>query len=200
MRKEILLSALLFAAGSIFAQYKIDLGKVTPPTVKYLQLGRNGPVGKEIRINNLYLEEGGIPQLPVMGEIHYNRMDSRYWRDALLKMKASGIDIVATYCIWSLHEEFEGELSWEGHLNLRRFIELCKELDMKVHLRFGPYCNAEIKNGGLPDWIVNNKNLITRSNDPLYLEYTRRWYQAVYDQVKGLLWRSEERRVGKECM
>lgn len=189
MRKEILLSALLFAAGSIFAQYKIDLGKVTPPTVKYLQLGHSGPVGKEIRINNLYLEEGGIPQLPVMGEIHYNRMDSRYWRDALLKMKASGIDIVATYCIWSLHEEFEGELSWEGHLNLRRFIELCKELDMKVHLRFGPYCNAEIKNGGLPDWIVNNKNLITRSNDPLYLEYTRRWYQAVYYQVKGLLWK-----------
>jgi len=189
MRKEILLSALLFAAGSIFAQYKIDLGKVTPPTVKYLQLGHSGPVEKEIRINNLYLEEGGIPQLPVMGEIHYNRMDSRYWRDALLKMKASGIDIVATYCIWSLHEEFEGELSWEGHLNLRRFIELCKELDMKVHLRFGPYCNAEIKNGGLPDWIVNNKNLITRSNDPLYLEYTRRWYQAVYDQVKGLLWK-----------
>lgn len=189
MRKEILLSALLFAAGSIFAQYKIDLGKVTPPTVKYLQLGHSGPVGKEIRINNLYLEEGGIPQLPVMGEIHYNRMDSRYWRDALLKMKASGIDIVATYCIWSLHEEFEGELSWEGHLNLRRFIELCKELDMKVHLRFGPYCNAEIKNGGLPDWIVNNKNLVTRSNDPLYLEYTRRWYQAVYDQVKGLLWK-----------
>ena len=189
MRKEILLSALLFAAGSIFAQHRIDLGKVTPPTVKYLQLGHSGPVGKEIRINNLYLEEGGIPQLPVMGEIHYNRMDSRYWRDALLKMKASGIDIVATYCIWSLHEEFEGELSWEGHLNLRRFIELCKELDMKVHLRFGPYCNAEIKNGGLPDWIVNNKNLITRSNDPLYLEYTRRWYQAVYDQVKGLLWK-----------
>ena len=189
MRKEILLSALLFAAGSIFAQYKIDLGKVTPPTVKYLQLGHSGPAGKEIRINNLYLEEGGIPQLPVMGEIHYNRMDHRYWRDALLKMKASGINIVATYCIWSLHEEFEGELSWEGHLNLRRFIELCKELDMKVHLRFGPYCNAEIKNGGLPDWIVNNKNLVTRSNDPLYLEYTRRWYQAVYDQVKGLLWK-----------
>ncbi len=135
------------------------------------------------------MEESGIPQLPVMGEIHYNRMDQRYWRDALLKMKASGIDIVATYCIWSLHEEFEGELSWEGHLNLRRFVELCKELDLKVHLRFGPYCNAEIKNGGLPDWIVENKNLKTRSNDPLYLEYTRRWYQAVYDQVKGLLWK-----------
>lgn len=175
--------------SSVCGQYKIDLSHITPVPINYLELGHPGPAGKEIRVNNLYMDEGGAPQLPVMGEIHYNRMDSRYWRDALLKMKASGINIVATYCIWSLHEEFEGELSWEGQLNLRRFVELCKELDMKVHLRFGPYCNAEIKNGGLPDWIVKNKNLKTRSNDPLYLEYTRRWYQAVYDQVKGLLYK-----------
>lgn len=187
--KIFLLFVLLFTTSAISAQYKLDLSRITPPSINYLQLGTPGPAGKEIRVNNLYMEEGGIPQLPVMGEIHYNRMDQRYWRDALLKMKASGINIVATYCIWSLHEEFEGDLSWEGNLNLRRFIELCKELDMKVHLRFGPYCNAEIRNGGLPDWIVNNKNLVTRSNDPLYLEYTRRWYQAVYDQVKGLLWK-----------
>lgn len=188
--KHLIIACLSMAALSpVYSQYKIDLSHIPPTPVKYLELGNPGIAGKEIRVNNLYMEEGGIPQLPVMGEIHYNRMDSRYWRDALLKMKASGIDIVATYCIWSLHEEFEGELSWEGHLNLRRFVELCKELNMKVHLRFGPYCNAEIKNGGLPDWIVNNKNLVTRSNDPLYLEYTRRWYQAVYDQVKGLLWK-----------
>lgn len=188
--KHLIIACLSMAAlSAVQGQYKIDLSRITPTPVKDLELGHAGPTGKEIRVNNLYMDEGGIPQLPVMGEIHYNRMDHRYWRDALLKMKASGIDIVATYCIWSLHEEFEGELSWEGHLNLRRFIELCKELDMKVHLRFGPYCNAEIKNGGLPDWIVNNKNLVTRSNDPLYLEYSRRWFQAVYDQVKGLLWK-----------
>lgn len=187
--KRTLLFALLFTTGTISAQYKINLSQTTQPAVNYLELGHPGPAGKEIRINNLYMDEGGIPQLPVMGEIHYNRMDPRYWHDALLKMKASGINIVATYCIWSLHEEFEGELSWADHLNIRRFLELCKELNMKVHLRFGPYCNAEIKNGGIPDWIVENKNLKTRSNDPLYLEYTRRWYQAVYDQTKGLLYK-----------
>ncbi len=189
MKKEILFVLYSLIIGTASAQYNIDLSKVVSPPINYLQMGNAGPVGKEIRVNNLYMEEGGIPQLPVMGEIHYSRMDSRYWRDALLKMKASGVDIVATYCLWSLHEEFEGELSWEGNLNLRHFIELCKELDMKVHLRFGPYCNAEIRNGALPDWIINNKNLKTRSNDPLYLEYSRRWYQAVYDQVKGLLYK-----------
>lgn len=172
------------------AQHKINLSEITPPTINYLELGHTGPAGKEIRINNLYMEEGGIPQLPVMGEFHYSRMHPQYWRDALLKMKASGINIVSTYCLWSLHEETEGELSWERHLNLHRFIELCKELNLKVHLRFGPYCNAEIKNGGLPDWMVNNKNLVLRSNDPLYLAYVQRWYQAVYDQVKGLLWKN----------
>lgn len=189
MNKTALLCSCLCISGTALAQHKIDISRVTYPEIKYLQLGHPGPSGKEIRINNLYMEEGGVPQLPVMGELHYSRMDHRYWRDALLKMKASGIDIVATYCIWSLHEEIEGELSWEGNLNLRHFIELCKELGLKVHLRFGPYCNAEIRNGGLPDWLMGNRNLETRSNDPLYLEYTRRWYQAVYDQVKGLLWK-----------
>lgn len=63
------------------------------------------------------MKKGGLPVLPVMGEMHYNRTDSRYWRDVLLKTRASGVDIVSTYCLWSLHEEFEGTLSWEDRLN-----------------------------------------------------------------------------------
>ena len=186
MKKVIIFSALFLNAAALSAQYSIDLSKLTPPSIEYLKMGNAGPEGKEIRINNLYMEEGGVPQLPVMGEFHYSRMNPEYWKDALLKMKASGINIVATYCLWSLHEEIEGELSWEKHLNLHRFIQLCKEVGLKVHLRIGPYCNAEIKNGALPDWIVNNRNFKIRSNDPLYLNYVRCWYEALYSQVKGL--------------
>lgn len=36
---------------------------------------------------------------------------------------------------------------------------------------------------------MNHPKLETRSNSPLYLAYARRWYQAVYDQVKGLLYK-----------
>lgn len=179
----------LTGTAALHAQYSMDLSRINLPDMTYLTLGHPGPTGKEIRVNNLYMDVGGVPCLPVMGEIHYSRMHPRYWRDALMKMKASGIDVVATYCIWNLHEEFEGELSWEGRRDLRRFLKLCQELGLKVHLRIGPYCNAEIRNGGLPDWIVNNPKLETRSNSPLYLAYARRWYQAVYDQVKGLLYK-----------
>lgn len=189
MKKRILFFFPLLGCMTLSAQYRMDLSKTQLPSLEYLKMGNPGPKGKEIKINNLYLEEGGIPQLPVMGEIHYNRMNPKYWKDALLKMKASGINIVATYCIWNLHEEFEGELSWKGHLDLRRFVELCKEVGLKVHLRIGPYCNAEIRNGGLPDWLVNNKQFEVRSNDPLYLAYVKKWYQQLYNQVKGLLYK-----------
>lgn len=189
MKKKVLLPVLMLTSGSLFAQYTLDLTKVKYPSLEYLKMGNPGPAGKEISVNNLYLEEGGIPKLPVMGEFHYSRVNPEYWKDVLLKMKSSGINIVATYCLWNLHEEFEGELSWKGHLDVRRFVELCKELGLKVHLRLGPYCNAEIRNGGLPDWIVNNKSLEPRSNDPLYLAHVKRWYSELYKQVSGLLYK-----------
>ena len=179
-------TALCMATGLAQAQYKMNLSDVIYPKIEYLKMGNVGPVGQEIRINNLYLDKGGVPQLPVMGEFHYARMNPEFWKDALLKAKASGVNIVSTYCLWALHEESEGELSWKGHLDLHRFITLCKEIGLKVHLRFGPYCNAEIVNGGLPMWLVNNKQVKKRSNDPLYLAYVRRWYEAVFRQVEGL--------------
>jgi len=189
MKKTLLIaiSTLIFLPA--FSQYKIDLNKVEPAQVKYLKLGNSGPAGKEIKVNNLYMEEGGVPLLPVMGEFHYSRMDERYWKDALLKMKSSGVNIVATYVLWMLHEEIEGRQIWTGNRNLRKFVELCGEVGLKVHLRIGPYCNAEIRNGALPDWIVYNKSFRSRTNDPLYLEYTRNWYKSVYRQVEGLLYK-----------
>lgn len=134
MKKIVLLSALFFYAVGLSAQYALDLSKVKYPSLEYLEMGNAGPSGKEIKVNNLYLEEGGVPQLPVMGEFHYSRMNPEYWKDVLLKMKSSGVNIVSTYCLWNLHEEFEGELSWKGHLDVRRFVELCKEVGLKVHL------------------------------------------------------------------
>lgn len=171
------------------AQYDMDLKQINVAPLSYLNKESIGPKGKEIRVNNIYMEEGGRPVIPVMGEFHYVRMDHRYWRDALLKMKASGVNMVATYVMWSLHEEVEGQQNWEGNHDVRKFIKLCAELGMTVHLRMGPYCNAEMQHGALPEWIVNNKALVTRSNDPLYLNYSRKWYESVYKQVKGLFYK-----------
>lgn len=185
----VVLGMLSSIVSTAYAQYEMDLTKVAPTPVKYIEMGDSGPSGKEIRVNNLYMEEGGKPVLPVMGEFHYVRMDYRYWKDTLLKMKSSGVNIVSTYVLWSLHEEREGYQLWTENYNLRYFVQLCAEVGLKVHLRIGPYCNAEIRNGALPDWLVNNDRLQVRSNDPLYLEYVRNWYKSIFQQVRGLLYK-----------
>ena len=131
----------LTGTAALHAQYSMDLSRINLPDTTYLTLGHPGPTGKEIRVNNLYMDVGGVPCLPVMGEIHYSRMHPRYWRDALMKMKASGIDVVATYCIWNLHEEFEGELSWEGRRDLRRFLKLLSE-DNGMHRSVSYFADA----------------------------------------------------------
>jgi beta-galactosidase len=151
------------------------------------RLGGKSPAGHEIGVNSQYLTLDGNPWLPVMGEFHFSRYPEGYWEEELLKMKAGGVQIVATYLFWIHHEELEGQFDWSGQRNLRRFIQLCRRHGLYVFLRIGPFSHGEVRNGGLPDWLFANN--ATRRNDPQYLSYVRRYFGQVGEQVKGLLWK-----------
>jgi hypothetical protein len=129
----------------------------------------------------------GKPWLPVMGEIHYSRYPQYMWRDAVLKSEAGGLDIVATYVFWNHHEEVEGQFDWSGQRDLRTFLELCAEQKLHVLVRIGPWCHGEVRNGGFPDWVQRLPH--TRTDDPQYLKYVRRWYQEIFSQCEGLLYK-----------
>ncbi|GAA3572863.1 hypothetical protein GCM10022395_22650 [Snuella lapsa] len=182
---------MIIGVPNAFAQdHHIDLSQVEYPSlINDFNMGHPGKSGEDIKVNSLYLTKGGEPLLPVMGEFHFSRYDHRYWKETLLKMKASGVNIVSTYLLWIYHEEIEGQLDWTGNNNIRAFVELCEEIGLLVHLRIGPYCNAECRNGGLPDWLMKKTHIRKRYNDPLYLAYSQKWYQAIYEQVEGLLYK-----------
>ena len=169
-----------------FAQYSVNVENVNVPVKSgHHRMGHPGPKGQEIIINNLYMTVGGKPVLPVMGEFHFERYDKRYWRDVLQKMKAGGVDIASVYLLWMYHEEIENEIDFTGNNDIREFLRICKEENMKAHLRIGPYCNAECRNGGRPDWSMKRENMRTRYNDPMYLQYARRLYSHYAEQMKG---------------
>ncbi|MBJ7418501.1 MAG: beta-galactosidase, partial [Niveispirillum sp.] len=88
-----------------------------------------------IGINNRYLTLDGKPWMPTMGEFHYTRFPADGWEEQLAKMKAAGIDIVATYIIWNHHEEVEGAFTWAGDRDLRRFAQLCAKHGLKLVVR-----------------------------------------------------------------
>lgn len=154
-----------------------------------LNMGNSGPKGKEITINNKYLSFAGQPVIPVMGEIHFSRCNPDKWEDLILKMKANGITIISTYVFWIFHEEEEGVFNWEGQNNLRRFIELCKKHNIWAYPRIGPWCHGEVRNGGLPDWLVKKQDLKIRSNDTAYMNYVKRLYGEISEQLKGLYYK-----------
>ncbi|WP_407272034.1 beta-galactosidase [Radiobacillus sp. PE A8.2] len=157
--------------------------KVIKPGVLSACHGVN-PTGERIGFTNFYMTKNNQPVIPVVGEIHFSRFSYLYWEEELLKMKAGGVNIVATYVFWNHHEEEEGEFQWGENRNLRHFIDLCSKHKMPLILRIGPFCHGEVRNGGIPDWIFN-KPLEVRSNDPLYLDYANKLYREIARQITG---------------
>ena len=145
------------------------------------------PKGGKLGINNLYLTHDGAPWLPVMGEFHYSRSPASSWLAELQKMKSAGVDVVASYVIWSHHEAQEGQFNWQDNRDLHRFLQLADQAGLKVVLRIGPWAHAEVRYGGIPDWVVDQMR--TRGNDPVYLEHVARLYGQIAAQVKGELWK-----------
>lgn len=154
----------------------------------HLKLGGSNPGGEKIAVNNYYITINNKPFIPVTGEFHYSRYPHQFWDESVKKMKAGGITVIPTYVFWNLHEEEEGKFVWSGDKNLRQFIELCKKNNIYTIVRVGPFCHGEIRNGGLPDWLLG-RPLNIRMNDPLYLSYVERLYNEIGKQLKGLYYK-----------
>jgi beta-galactosidase len=158
-----------------------------PRTVRAALGTAKNPAGETITVNSQFLLLNGTPWLPVMGEFHYSRYPEGGWETEILKMKAAGIQVVATYVFWIHHEEIEGQFDWSSQHNLRHFVELCAKHGLYVYPRIGPWAHGEARNGGLPDWVL--KKSPTRRNDPTYLAEVWTLYSQIGDQLKGLLWK-----------
>lgn len=155
---------------------------------------KTNPKNETIEVDHIGVKRNGKYIVPVMGEIHYSRVPVSEWRNEIAKMKAGGITLLSTYVFWNHHEDKEGQWSWYGKNNLRQFIETCKEEDMPVVLRIGPFCHGEVYLGGMPEWLVekaqkDSKEYKLRSTAPGFMSATTRLYQEIARQVYGLMWK-----------
>ncbi|MEU0073936.1 beta-galactosidase [Streptomyces sp. NPDC006332] len=156
-----------------------------PPLTGHLPFVDVPGVPDPIGVTSRWLTRGGRPWFPVSGEFHYSRCPADEWEEELLKMKAGGITAVASYIIWIHHEEIEGRVRFDGDRDLRRFAELCAQHGLDFVPRIGPWSHAEVRNGGLPDWLLA-RDCVPRTDDPAYLEPVRGWFAAIAEQLRGL--------------
>ena len=199
-RRSFLLSSAAIAVAPAIARAAtsapafVDASAPTPtPQTGVLQLGSAASTtarsGQTLTVDSQSLILNGQRWLPVAGEFHYTRYPADQWLPELLKMKAAGVDTVSTYIIWIHHEEVQNQFVFSGDHDLARFIDTCAQAGLKVIARLGPYVHAEVRNGGIPDWVIAQSTKI-RSNDPVYLSFVTSFWTQVADRIASRIWKS----------
>ena len=135
-----------------------------------------------------HFELDGKPFQVISGEIHYTRVPREYWRDRIRMARAMGLNTIATYVFWNVHEPRPGVFDFSGQNDLVSFIKIAQEEHMYVLLRAGPYSCAEWEFGGFPAWLLADPRMQTalRTNDPAYMEPVSRWMKRLAHEVAPL--------------
>lgn len=119
----------------------------------------------------------------ISGSIHYFRVVPGYWRDRLEKLVNIGCNAVETYIPWNFHEPEKGKFLWDGMHDVCRFIETAQELGLYVIIRPSPYICAEWEFGGLPAWLLKDKNMRLRCSYAPYLEAIDEYYSVLMPKL-----------------
>ena len=122
----------------------------------------------------------------ISGGVHYFRIVPEYWRDRLEKLKALGCNTVETYVAWNVHEPKKGEFCFEGMYDIKKFLEIAKELNLYVIIRPSPYICAEWEFGGLPAWLITEDNIEIRSASDIFFSHLKEYYEKLYKILRPM--------------
>ena len=124
--------------------------------------------------NNFFVD--GTPLRIIAGDIHYFRIHQDRWEKILDLAVDFGLNTIQTYVPWNAHESVRGQFDFSGMLDLAEYLSLCKKKGLKVLLRPSPYICSEWDLGGLPAWLLKDRDIVLRSSDPKYLKAVEEYY------------------------
>jgi beta-galactosidase len=128
----------------------------------------------------------GKPLQMISGEMHYTRIPREYWRERMKMAKAMGLNTIATYVFWNAHEPVQGKYDFTGNNDIAEFVRIAKEEGLWVVMRPSPYVCAEWEFGGYPWWLLKDKTLKVRSQDPKFITAYRNYMMEVGKQLAPL--------------
>ncbi|HUS58833.1 MAG TPA: beta-galactosidase [Planctomycetota bacterium] len=162
--------------------------------------------------NNLF-RVGGLDLFPNSAEMHYWRVERKFWPFCFKEIKDAAFKIVSTCVPWNLHEYEPEKFDFTGATEPRRdlltFLKECRQMGFRIILKPGPYIGAEWPAGGLPDYLFAEGSLAARNaeDEPLaagnaanvqkgfapcyahpdFLKHVKRYYSALVDAIREQL-------------
>ncbi len=105
---------------------------------------------------------------PFSVELHYFRVDKKYWSICFERIKKAGFRIISTSVPWNLHQDANKNIDFGGFSDPRKdlvvFLELAREFGFKIILRPGPRISAQWPNGGLPQFLFSDLKVFARDS------------------------------------
>lgn len=121
----------------------------------------------------------GKRRLIISGEIHYARVPRAEWERVLDRTREAGVNCVASYVFWNVHEPQPGIYDFSGQADLGAFLRLCRERGLDFILRMGPYCCAEWNYGGFPSWLRDIPGISLRTWNEPYIERVKKYFRVL---------------------
>lgn len=131
--------------------------------------------------DNFYLN--GEPFKIISGAFHYFRTVPEYWQDRLEKLVNMGCNTVETYIPWNFHEPEKGNFRFDGMHDIEHFIHLAEKLGLYIIIRPSPYICSEWEFGGLPAWLLRDKNMRLRCSYEPYLNAVKEYYSVLIPKL-----------------
>ncbi len=103
---------------------------------------------------------------PFAVEMHYFRVNKRYWSVCFERIKKAGFRLLSTGVPWNLHQGPNKDIDFTGYNDSRKdlivFLELAREFGFKVILRPGPWISGQWPQGGLPKFLFRDIKVFAR--------------------------------------
>ncbi|MCD6248899.1 MAG: beta-galactosidase [candidate division Zixibacteria bacterium] len=105
---------------------------------------------------------------PFSAELHYFRIEKRYWSICFERIRKAGFRIISTAVPWNIHQDNTKHVDFAGFDDPRKdlivFLELAREFGFKVILRPGPMVFGQLPYAGLPQALFTDIKLYARDS------------------------------------
>ena len=109
------------------------------------------------------------------------------WPTLLERSKSLGLNTVATYVFWNVHETSRGVYDFSGDRDLGHYIDLCQHYGLAVFLRVGPYICAEWNYGGYPPYLRDEPGIVIRTMNRAYADRVQAFLERLAEVVRPRL-------------
>jgi beta-galactosidase len=175
-----LLAYLAALTSSLFSKRSLAHG---------LSSGEKPVAAESFGVEGDHFQLNGKPFQIIAGEMHYARIPREYWTHRIRMAKAMGLNTIATYVFWNVHEPRPGVYDFSGNNDIAAFLREIQAEGLYVVLRAGPYSCAEWEFGGFPAWLLKDPkmHIALRSNDDAFMVPVERWMNRLAKETSPLL-------------